>query len=147
MNEIQILRQCEHPNIIKLFEVYESDNYIYLVQNVLRGGELFDTIIKIGNFSERNAAKITHQLLSALEYIHSKGIMHRDIKPENLILVDKSDDMQIKLADFGLAAYTSDDLLFKRCGTPGYVAPEILEDQVYDSKVDVFSSGVILYIL
>ncbi|KAL4485766.1 hypothetical protein ABPG72_012306 [Tetrahymena utriculariae] len=147
LNEIQILRKCDHPNIIKLYEVYESDNYIYLVQNVLKGGELFDTIIKNGNFSEKNAAKIIHQLLSALEYIHAKNIMHRDIKPENLILVDKSDEFQIKLADFGLAAFTSDDLLFKRCGTPGYVAPEILEDKKYDQKVDVFSSGVILYIL
>lgn len=73
--------------------------------------------------------------------------MHRDIKPENLILVDTSDDLSIKLADFGLAAFIGEDLLYKRCGTPGYVAPEILEDSKYDSKVDVFSSGVILYIL
>lgn len=75
--------------------------------------------------------------------------MHRDIKPENLILVDNTneDELQIKLADFGLAAFTTDELLFKRCGTPGYVAPEILDDQKYNQKVDIFSAGIILYIL
>ena len=75
--------------------------------------------------------------------------MHRDIKPENLILVDNAneEELQIKLADFGLAAFTSDELLFKRCGTPGYVAPEILDDKKYNEKVDVFSAGIILYIL
>ena len=75
--------------------------------------------------------------------------MHRDIKPENLILVDNTneEELQIKLADFGLAAFTTDELLFKRCGTPGYVAPEILDDQKYNQKVDIFSAGIILYIL
>lgn len=73
--------------------------------------------------------------------------MHRDIKPENILLKDKSDNFDLKIADFGLASYTEADLLIRRCGTPGYVAPEILEDQKYDEKVDVFSAGIILYIL
>jgi calcium-dependent protein kinase len=87
------------------------------------------------------------KLLWALEYIHERGIMHRDIKPENLILKDEN-EYDIKLADFGLAEkMDKKELLFKRCGTPGYVAPEVLEDKKYDTKVDVYSAGVILYIL
>ena len=87
-NEIEILKKCDHPNIIKLYEVYESANHIYMLQNLLKGGELFDSIMKKGNFDEKDAAKIIQQILLALEYIHGMGIMHRDLKPENLLLKD-----------------------------------------------------------
>lgn len=147
INEINIMRNVSHPNIIQLFEVYEGEYHIYLVMELLRGGELFDKIVKKGHYSEKDAAILIRKLLEALEYIHGKGIMHRDIKPENLILKD-DDEFDIKLADFGLSEYEDKkEHLFKRCGTPGYVAPEVLEDKKYDRKVDIFSSGVILYIL
>jgi len=89
------------------------------------------------------------KLLGALSYMHVRGIMHRDIKPENLILKDADNDWNVKIADFGLATTVNPngEYLFKRCGTPGYVAPEVLADAKYDQKVDVFSAGVILYIL
>lgn len=142
------MRRLEHSNIIQLHEVHESDKHIYLVLELLQGGELLDRIMRKGQYNERDASLLMKNLLSALNYMHSKGIMHRDIKPENLILKDSQNDSEIKIADFGLAASIhNNDLLFKRCGTPGYVAPEILEDERYDEKVDIFSAGVILYIL
>lgn len=147
INEINIMKSLNHPNVIKMYEVYEGDYHIYLVLELLKGGELFDRIVKKGHYSEKDAAILISKLLWALEYIHERGIMHRDIKPENLILKDEN-EYEIKLADFGLAERVDKkELLFKRCGTPGYVAPEVLEDKKYDTKVDVYSAGVILYIL
>jgi len=140
------MQHLDHQNIIKFYEVYEGENHIYLVLELLNGGELFNNIIKRGHYTEKDACITIKQLLSALAYMHSKNLMHRDIKPENLILKDQFGFM-IKVADFGLSEVIGKTNLFKRCGTPGYVAPEILNDQDYDTKVDVFSAGVILYIL
>lgn len=114
---------------------------------MIKGGELFELILRKGTFPEKDCALIISQILSAVEFLHGLGIMHRDIKPENIILKDKSTNYHVFLADFGLASYFDRDLLFKRCGTPGYVAPEILDDKPYKEKVDIFSCGVILYIL
>ncbi|CAD8135671.1 unnamed protein product [Paramecium pentaurelia] len=147
INEINILRSCDHPNIIKLYEIYESEDYIYLVMELLQGGELFDIILETPFFLESKIALIMFKIFDALEYLHTKNIMHRDIKLENILLKDKSENFDLKIADFGLASYTESELLIKRCGTPGYVAPEILDDQKYNEKVDVFSAGIILYIL
>ncbi|CAD8133301.1 unnamed protein product [Paramecium octaurelia] len=147
LNEINLLRSCDHPNIIKLYEIYESGDYIYLVMELLEGGELFDLILETPQFIESKIALIMFKIFDALEYLHTKNIMHRDIKPENILLNDKSDNFELKIADFGLASYTESELQIKRCGTPGYVAPEILQDQKYNEKVDVFSAGIILYIL
>ncbi|CAD8080953.1 unnamed protein product [Paramecium sonneborni] len=147
LNEIDLLRSCDHPNIIKLYEIYESGDYIYLVMELLEGGELFDLILETQCFQESKVALIMFKIFDALEYLHTKNIMHRDIKPENILLKDKSENFELKIADFGLASYTEADLLITRCGTPGYVAPEILEDKKYNEKVDVFSAGIILYIL
>lgn len=149
INEINLMRKLNHDNIIRLHEVYESDNHIYLVLELLNGGELFERIVQKGQYTEKDSCILMKKLLSALAYMHSKGIMHRDIKPENLILKDSDNDWNVKIADFGLATNVnpSNDYLFKRCGTPGYVAPEVLADAKYDQKVDVFSAGVILYIL
>lgn len=91
---------------------------------------------------------VMRNLLQALEYLHSKGIVHRDLKPENLILASKENDYNLKIADFGLASFIAKgDLLYLRCGSPGYVAPELLEDKGYYCKADVFSAGVILYVM
>ena len=143
------MRKLSHENIIKLFEVYESDNHVYLVLELLNGGELFERIVKKGQYTEKDACTLMKKLLGALSYMHVRGIMHRDIKPENLILKDADNDWNVKIADFGLATTVNPngEYLFKRCGTPGYVAPEVLADAKYDQKVDVFSAGVILYIL
>jgi serine/threonine protein kinase len=139
----------DHPNIIKLFEVYESNKYIHLLCPFLEGGELFERIKSKGIYKEQDAQKVMHQFLSALSYLESKHIVHRDLKPENLILVSKNSDTNLEIADFGLACYMPEngELLYLRCGSPGYVAPELLEDQGYDCKSDVFSAGVICYVL
>lgn len=142
------MRQLDHDSIIKFYKIYESDRNIYLVLELLNGGELFERIVQKGQYNESDACILMGKLLGALAHMHSKGIMHRDIKPENLILKDTENDWNVKIADFGLAqVINADNYLFKRCGTPGYVAPELLADQKYGDKVDVFSAGLILYIL
>ena len=136
LNEIKIMRHVRHENLIQLQEVYENERYVYLVLELLRGGELFDFIVSKGHYSEKDAVLLMMRLISAVEYLSRKGIMHRDIKPENLILKEQDNKTQVKLIDFGLAAhYRPDgDYLFKRCGTPGYVAPEILFDRQFYNK-------------
>lgn len=147
INEINILRRLDHPNIIHLYEVYEGKYNIYLVMEHLKGGEIFNEIANNGCFSEKHASIIMLQLLRALDYLHNKGFVHRDLKLENLIFVS-SGTLDMKIADFGLSENLSKQKwLFKRCGTPGYVAPEILADEIYSYKCDIFSSGIILWIM
>ncbi len=98
------MRLIDHPNIIKLEEVYEGDFHIYLVMELIKGGELFDRIINKGHYSEKDAAIMIRKLLSAVDYLHDRGIMHRDIKPENLLLKNEN-SFELKLADFGLAEF------------------------------------------
>ena len=146
-NELDILKLLNHPNIIKLHSVYEGQNHVYFVLDLLSGGELFERIMEKGHYSERDTAALFVQIIRALSYLHSIGIMHRDIKPENLIFREK-DSYELVLADFGLAEFANKkDKIFKRCGTPGYVAPEILNDKPYDTKSDIFAAGVLLYIM
>lgn len=115
--------------------------------DLLKGGELFERMLEKGYHSEKDTAALFVQILRALSYLHSLGIMHRDIKPENLIFREKN-SFELVLADFGLAEFArKDEMIFTRCGTPGYVAPEILNDLPYDTKSDMFSAGIILYIL
>jgi len=146
--EIQILRKIKHQNVIKLFEVYEDETHVHLVMEYLMGGELFNHIKNAGTFNEGDAIKIMKSLLSALAHIHQMGIIHRDLKPENLIMANKYNMSRIKIADFGLATImVKGQKETLRCGSPGYVAPEILNNCEYDTKVDIFSAGVILYTL
>lgn len=132
-----------------MFEVYESSKYIHLLLPYLEGGELFERIKAKGLYKESDAVKVMRNFLDALKYLAEKNIVHRDLKPENLILANKGDDHDLRIADFGLAQILSEDekTLYLRCGSPGYVAPELLDDRGYDTQADVFSAGVIMYVM
>jgi len=146
-SELTILKQLDHPNIVKLFEIYEYKNNIYLVTEMCEGGELFYHITKTKHLTEAQAAKIMRQIFSAVAYLHSKKICHRDLKPENFLLKFPDDDSSIKLIDFGLSRKLKDnELMSDPNGTPFYIAPEILEGE-YTEAVDNWSLGVILYIM
>lgn len=155
MNEIKIMKMLDNEFIMTLHEIHESKNSIYLVLELLEGGELFSLISKKKNLSVKIVHRIMNCLLKSLAYLQFKGIMHRDLKPENMILKEKSnlENCTLKLVDFGLAEICDkEEYLFKRCGTPGYVAPEIInskkeEKTKFTPVVDVFSAGVILYIM
>lgn len=147
--EIEIMSAVKHPNVIKLYEIFDEPKKMHLVMELVTGGELFDRIVAKGNYTEKDAADLMKTLCDALAYLHEKNIVHRDLKPENLLYSSPADDATIKVADFGLARIVSGkDMMKTACGTPGYVAPEILKNMGYDSgAVDVWSAGVILYIL
>ncbi|CAN6247109.1 unnamed protein product [Urochloa humidicola] len=145
--EISIMRLVRHPNVLQLFEVMASKSKIYFVLEYAKGGELFNKISK-GKFSEDVARRYFHQLICAVDYCHSRGVYHRDLKPENLLLDDNDN---LKVSDFGLSALAEskrhDGLLHTTCGTPAYVAPEVLSRRGYDgSKADIWSCGVILFV-
>ncbi|XP_065178510.1 calcium/calmodulin-dependent protein kinase type 1-like [Sycon ciliatum] len=146
-SEITILKQIKHPNIIQLFEIIDSKTHLYLIMELVSGGELFDQVVQLGSYTERRASEITLQILDAIEYIHSRGIVHRDLKPENILFQTSDDDSKIMVSDFGLSKAAEEVKMATACGTPGYVAPEILKQQPYDKSVDCWSIGVITYIL
>jgi len=127
--------------------MFETSSKLFLVLELLTGGELFDRIVEAGFFSEQQASKLLRDVAMAVDYIHAKGIVHRDLKPENLLYSHKGEDAEIKLTDFGLAHHGSTADMNTACGTPGYVAPEVLNGESYDKAVDLWSVGVILYIL
>ncbi|KAL5211573.1 hypothetical protein ABZP36_022420 [Zizania latifolia] len=146
--EISIMRLVRHPNILQLFEVMASKSKIYFVLEYAKGGELFNKISK-GKFSEDVARQYFHELISGVDYCHSRGVYHRDLKPENLLL---DENESLKVSDFGLSALSEskrhDGLLHTTCGTPAYVAPEVLSRRGYDgAKADIWSCGVILFVL
>ncbi len=145
--EILVMKDLHHPGLVTMKEAFQDSVNIYLVLDLVKGGELFDRIIEQESFSEEDAAKITAQLLSALEYMHGKGCAHRDIKAENVLCVDKT-GTQVKLADFGLANALGEATKFQSCvGTTDYMAPEMLESLKYSFGVDVWSLGVLTYIM
>ncbi|CAD8093543.1 unnamed protein product [Paramecium primaurelia] len=154
--EIEIMRNLDHPNIIKLFETFEDARNVYLVMELCEGGELFDRIIDKGHFSENEAKIIFLQIMQAVNYCHQNGICHRDLKPENFLMLTKADDSPLKVIDFGLSVIFHDNHVEKlnqgkvsmttRAGTPYYISPEILDGK-YDESCDIWSAGVILYIL
>ena len=148
--EIEILKKMDHPNIIKLYEVYESERSLYLVMEECKGGEIFDRIIQHIQekkmYSEKDAAIIFEQVMSCIAYCHNRNICHRDLKPENLLYLNAGDekDNRIKVIDFGLSQAC--DRLKTKVGTAYYVSPEILSGN-YTHLCDIWSAGVILYIL
>merc|ERR1719197_1629079 len=147
--EIEIMQMVEHKNVIQLYELFDEQKKMNLVMELVTGGELFDRIVEKQSYTEREAADTIYTLCDALNHLHALKIVHRDLKPENLLYSSPADDATIKVADFGLARLVSGgDMMKTACGTPGYVAPEILNNKGYDSSaVDMWSTGVILYIL
>ena len=161
-NEINILSKVDHPNIIRLYEIFEDDRYISLIMELCQGGELFQKINELAekdeSFSEKEAVKIFKQLMLAICYCHSQGICHRDLKPENILFLNKNPDSPIKIIDFGLSKIFGEikpimkgnkvekNIMSLRVGTAYYMSPEVLQGN-YDNKCDIWACGVILYIM
>lgn len=146
-NEIAILKDLDHPNIVKMYEYLEDEKRIYIVTEICKGGELFDEILNRSKFDERDAAVVMKQLLSAINYCHKKNIVHRDLKPENMLLESDRDLEKIKVVDFGTSlVYDKDRALDEKLGTAYYIAPEVIKKS-YNEKCDLWSCGVIMYIL
>ena len=146
--EISVMKLVRHPNIVHLYEVMATKTKIYFIMEYCKGGELFNKVAK-GRLKEDAARKYFQQLINAVDFCHSRGVYHRDLKPENLLL---DDDENLKISDFGLSALVEskhqDGLLHTTCGTPAYVAPEVINRRGYDgTKADIWSCGVVLYVL
>ena len=152
MSELETLKRLDHPHCMRIYEYLQERGFFYIVAEALEGGELFDEIVKRKRFTERDAAHVIWQTLSGVAYLHANDIVHRDLKPENLLLANKvaeTTDMSkchIKLIDFGLSTTFTSKKLIDRKGTSYYIAPEVLERN-YNEKCDVWSTGVIMYIL
>uniref|UniRef100_A0A0M3K1X6 MAP/microtubule affinity-regulating kinase 3 n=1 Tax=Anisakis simplex TaxID=6269 RepID=A0A0M3K1X6_ANISI len=144
--EVKIMKQLDHPNIVKLYQVMETDQTLYLVMEYASGGEVFDYLVAHGRMKEKEARAKFRQIVSAVQYLHQKSIIHRDLKAENLLL---DSDMNIKIADFGFSnQFVVGNKLDTFCGSPPYAAPELFQGKKYDGpEVDVWSLGVILYTL
>jgi len=149
----------DHQNIVKLYEVFEDDKNFYMVMQLLQGGELFDDIVRRTRYDENDAAAIMIQILSAVNYFHQKGFIHRDLKPENICLdhvrteiregeaTDES-QLRVKLIDFGTARkFTKGKFLRQQIGTPFYMSPEMFNEKKYNEKADIWSLGIVMYIL
>lgn len=154
--EAAILQALDHPYIVKLVDVFVAPNQaVYLVMELLHGGDLFDRIVEKERYEEAEARKVMRRILAALYYLHeTKEICHRDLKPENILMVGHSDNITVKLTDFGLAKSVTEEGLKTFCGTPSYIAPEVLKRRHtvagqgrYGKEADMWSIGVILYIL
>ncbi|KAM7525009.1 hypothetical protein LguiA_014911 [Lonicera macranthoides] len=146
--EISVMRLVKHPNVVQLYEVMASKSKIYFAMEYVKGGELFNKVAK-GRLKEDAARKYFQQLIAAVDFCHSRGVYHRDLKPENLLLDENGN---LKVSDFGLSALIEsrgqDGLLHTTCGTPAYVAPEVINKRGYDGeKTDIWSCGVILFVL
>lgn len=146
--EIEILGSLNHPHIIRLHETFDEGSDFYIVTELVEGGELFDRIVSKTSYTEKEARDLVKTFLETMAYLHSNEIVHRDLKPENLLLCSEEDDADIKIADFGFAKRVGDLSVHETaCGTPGYVAPEILRGDPYGCEVDIWSMGVICYVL
>jgi calcium/calmodulin-dependent protein kinase I len=146
--EVEILKKVKHPNIVCLKDMYETNEKLCLIMELVTGGELFDKIVEKGQYSEKDASTVVKKMLLAVEYLHSINIAHRDLKPENLLLRGDGSDTDVMLSDFGLSKIIGvESMMETACGTPYYVAPEVLSATGYDKEVDLWSVGVITYLL
>ncbi|XP_014731334.1 PREDICTED: ribosomal protein S6 kinase alpha-3 isoform X2 [Sturnus vulgaris] len=147
--EIEILlRYGQHPNIITLKDVYDDGKYVYVVTELMKGGELLDKILRQKFFSEREASAVLFTITKTVEYLHAQGVVHRDLKPSNILYVDESGNPEsIRICDFGFAKQlrAENGLLMTPCYTANFVAPEVLKRQGYDAACDIWSLGVLLY--
>ena len=149
--ELNLLRTTDHPNIIKLYDIYEDNKYIYLIMEECNGGEFFDSLAKRAKeknmYTEKECAKIFKQILEAVNYLHAHGVCHRDLKPENILFSNVADDSCLKLIDFGLSKVLDGESNMKKTvGTTFYMAPEVIQGN-YNEKCDIWSCGIILYIM
>jgi len=153
--ELAVMSQLSHPNIVNFKEIFDQNDGFYVVLELITGGELFDRIVELSKYSEKDASRVLAQALFGLKHMHERNLVHRDIKPENLLLSSKQPDANVKVADFGFSTNSRDDQdLYETLGTPPYMAPEIVilrndyEDSVgYGRPVDVWALGICLYIL
>ena len=148
--EMGIMAQLQHPHLVGLHEIYKgcTDMAYYIVMEYIRGGELLDRIVQKEYYDEKEARNVCRALFQAIDYCHRHQIAHRDLKPENLLLVSTDDDANVKIADFGFAKKCPPSGFTTMCGTPSYVAPEIIaQDAPYNCQCDLWSLGVIVYIL
>ncbi|XP_056093895.1 calcium/calmodulin-dependent protein kinase IGa [Rhinichthys klamathensis goyatoka] len=146
-NEIKVLKRIKHDNVVALEDFYETRTHYYLVMELVSGGELFDRILDRGVFTEKDASRVIKQVLEAVSYLHQNSIVHRDLKPENLLYYSPEENAKIMISDFGLSKMADHGVMSTACGTPGYVAPEVLAQKPYSKAVDCWSIGVITYIL
>ena len=146
LNEVDILKTLDHPNVLKVYEYFEDERNYYIVMEYCKDGDLYDELKAIGKFDEENAGKIMGQLFSGISYIHRKNVIHRDIKLDNILISDKSKDICIKIIDFNIATFNMGKRLSKITGTPNYIAPEVIKES-YTEKCDMWSCGIIMYLL
>jgi serine/threonine protein kinase len=148
LHEVNIMNQLDHENIVAVVDYFEEDDFYYIVMELMAGGDVFDRILDLQNYTEKDARDLARTLLSAVDYMHDSGVAHRDIKPQNIFLETKESNSAIKVGDFGFAKRVHTPMsLISRCGTPSYVAPEILKNQPYDQSCDMWSVGVVLYVM
>ncbi|CAJ0823631.1 16905_t:CDS:2, partial [Entrophospora sp. SA101] len=145
--ELDILKKVHHKYITSLHDLYETKDGVFIITDLASGGELFNQLLLKGSYTEEDAANLMKQLLEGVQYLHDLDIVHRDLKPENLLFKDKSDEADIMITDFGLSKIlkSEDDVLLTACGTPGYIAPEVLLQAGYGKPIDIWSIGVIMY--
>lgn len=147
LHEFNVVRKLDHPNLLKMYNLYQDESYFYIVTDIYKGGELFEEIIKRKTFTESDAAELMNNLLSCINYCHKQNLVHRDLKPENILLEESMEMDDLKVIDFGLAeSFHDGETLKESVGTIYYMAPEVLEKK-YGSKVDIWSCGVICFIL
>ena len=133
---MEIISQVDHPNIVRAFEFFDEPKSLHVVMELVPGGEVFERIVDKDHYSESEASKTIRPVIDAVKYCHDMGIVHRDLKPENLLYSSMDLDGIVKITDFGLARFYDDELMTTACGTPSYVAPEILIGRGYGLEVD-----------
>jgi calcium/calmodulin-dependent protein kinase I len=142
------MAQLDHPNVVKLYEVFDEEDYFFLVIELLSGGELFDRIVDSDVYTEHEASETIRPIVDAIRYCHSIGVIHRDLKPENLIYLNNDEASPLKITDFGVARFLSThDIATTAVGSPHYIAPEVIVGKGYGKEVDFWGIGVIIYIM